>query len=60
MCRRNVTVCFYDVGAASCGERAERPRARAYLQKKILKKPLREDAGADVLRDTPCSAHVSG
>ena len=34
--------------------------ARAYLQKKMLKKPLREDAGADVLRDSPCSAHVSG
>ena len=30
--------------------------ARAYLQKKMLKKPLREDAGADVLRDSPCSA----
>ena len=30
------------------------------LQKKMLKKPLREDAGADVLRDSPCSAHVSG
>ena len=27
--------------------------ARAYLQKKMLKKPLREDAGADVLRDSP-------
>ena len=35
-------------------------RARAYLQKKMLKKPLREDAGADVLRDSPGSAHVSG
>ena len=35
-------------------------RARAYLQKKMLKKALREDAGADVLRDSPCSAHVSG
>ena len=34
--------------------------ARAYLQKKMLKKPLREDAGADVLRDSPGSAHVSG
>ena len=34
-------------------------RARAYLQKKMLKKPLREDAGADVLRDSPGSAHVS-
>ena len=34
-------------------------RARAYLQKKMLEKPLREDAGADVLRDSPCSAHVS-
>ena len=34
--------------------------ARAYLQKKMLKKPLREDAGADVLRNSPCSAHVSG
>ena len=34
--------------------------ARAYLQKKMLKKPLREDAGADVLRDSPCSAHISG
>ena len=33
--------------------------ARAYLQKKMLKKLLREDAGADVLRDSPCSAHVS-
>ena len=33
--------------------------ARAYLLK-MLKKPLREDAGADVLRDIPCSAHVSG
>ena len=33
--------------------------ARAYLQKKMLKKPLREDAGADVLRDSPCSAHIS-
>ena len=34
--------------------------ARAYLQKKMLKKPLREDAGADVLWDSPCTAHVSG
>ena len=34
--------------------------ARAYLLKKMLKKPLREDAGADVLRDSPCSAHISG
>ena len=34
--------------------------ARAYLLIKMLKKPLREDAGADVLRDSPCSAHVSG
>ena len=34
-------------------------RARAYLLKKMLKKPLREDAGADVLRDSPCSAHIS-
>ena len=34
--------------------------ARAYLQKKMLEKPLREDAGADVLRDSPCSSHVSG
>ena len=33
--------------------------ARAYLQKKMLKKPLREDAGADVLRNSPGSAHVS-
>ena len=35
-------------------------RARAYLQKKMLNKALREDTGADVLRDSPCSAHVSG
>ena len=35
-------------------------RARAYLQKKMLKKALREDAGADVLRNSACSAHVSG
>ena len=35
-------------------------RARAYLQKKMLKKPLREDTGANVLRNSPCSAHVSG
>ena len=35
-------------------------RARAYLLKKMLKKALREDAGSDVLRDSPCSAHVSG
>ena len=35
-------------------------RARAYLQKKMLKKPLREDASADVLRNSPGSAHVSG
>ena len=35
-------------------------RARAYLRKKMLKKALREDASADVLRDSPCSAHVSG
>ena len=34
--------------------------ARAYLQKKMLEKQLREDTGADVLRDSPCSAHVSG
>ena len=34
--------------------------ALAYLQKKMMKKVLREDAGADVLRDSPCSAHVSG
>ena len=31
-------------------------RARAYLLKKMLKKALREDDGADVLRDSPCSA----
>ena len=35
-------------------------RARAYLQKKMLKKLLREDASADVLRGSPSSAHVSG
>ena len=35
-------------------------RARAYLLKKLLKKTLREDAGADVLRNNPCSAHISG
>ena len=35
-------------------------RARAYLQKKMLEKPLREDAGADVLCDSPSSAHISG
>ena len=35
-------------------------RARAYMQKKMLKKPLREDTGSDVLRNSPCSAHVSG
>ena len=35
-------------------------RARAYLQKKMLKKALREDTGADVLRNIPCSAHLSG
>ena len=35
--------------------------ARAYLLKKMLKKPLREDAGADVLRDSPCLSliHIS-
>ena len=32
--------------------------ARAYLQKKMLKKPLREDAGADVLRDIPSRVRV--
>ena len=35
-------------------------RARAYLLKKMLKKALKEDASADVLRDSPCSAHVFG
>jgi hypothetical protein len=35
-------------------------RARAYLLKKMLKKALREDASVDALRDSPCSAHVSG
>ena len=35
-------------------------RARAYLLKKMLKKALREDATVDVLRGTPCSAHISG
>ena len=34
--------------------------ARAYLQKKMMKKPLRKDAGEDVLRNSPGSAHVSG
>jgi len=34
--------------------------ARAYLQKKMLKKPLRKDAGEDVLRNSPGSAHASG
>ena len=34
-------------------------RARAYLQKKMLKKALREDGGEDVLWGIPCSAHVS-
>ena len=29
-------------------------------QKKMMKKVLREDAGADVLRGIPCSAHISG
>ena len=34
--------------------------ARAYLLTKMLKKPLNEDAGADALRNSPSSAHVSG
>jgi len=34
--------------------------ALAYLQKKMMKKVLREDAGADVLRGIPYSAHISG
>ena len=34
--------------------------ALAYLQMKMMKKVLREDAGADVLRGIPCSAHMSG
>ena len=34
--------------------------ALAYLQKKMMKKVLREDAGADVLCGIPCSAHISG
>ena len=36
----------------------ERPVERE--RKKAVKKALTEDAGADVLRGTPCSAHVSG
>ena len=44
----------------STGELRPVERARAYLLKKMLKKPLREDGGADVLRGIPCSAHVSG
>ena len=36
----------------------ERPVERE--RKKAVKKALTEDAGADVLRKTPCSAHVSG
>ena len=35
-------------------------RVGAYMLKKMLKKPLREDAGADVLCDSPSSAHISG
>ena len=35
-------------------------RARAYLQKKMLEKPLREDAGADVLRDRLGTTIVGG
>eukprot|EP01043_Picozoa_sp_COSAG02_P123665 COSAG02_NODE_60655_length_270_cov_1.567251_1_plen_46_part_00 len=34
--------------------------ARAYLLKKMMKKALAESAGADALRGTPCSAHISG
>ena len=33
--------------------------ARAYLQKKMLKKPLREDAGADVLRSVSACNSLS-
>ena len=35
-------------------------RARAYLLKKMMKKVLKEGAGADALRGTTCSAHISG
>ena len=34
--------------------------ARAYLLKKMMKKALAESAGADALRGTTCSAHISG
>ena len=34
--------------------------ARAYLLKKMMKKVLAESAGADALRGTICSAHISG
>ena len=34
--------------------------ARAHWPDKVVKKALTEDAGADALRGTPCSAHISG
>ena len=34
--------------------------ARAYLLKEMMKKALKEGAGADALRGTTCSAHISG
>jgi hypothetical protein len=34
--------------------------ALAYSQKKMMKKVLTEDAGADVLRGIPRSARISG
>ena len=34
--------------------------ARAYLLKKMMKKVLKEGTGADALRGTTCSAHISG
>ena len=35
-------------------------RAAAHERKKALKKALTEDADADALRGSPCSAHLSG
>ena len=34
--------------------------AAAHERKKALKKALTEDADADALRGSPCSAHLSG
>eukprot|EP01043_Picozoa_sp_COSAG02_P007138 COSAG02_NODE_210_length_28878_cov_133.787136_10_plen_126_part_00 len=46
------------VAIVLCAELRPVERARGHLLKKMLKKPRREDGGADALWGSPCSAQV--